>query len=115
MIFRSQDGRNMVNADVVDTFSIVKDNKAFKIYAYRGAEATWLGEYTTEKQALEVMGVMQKDLIEGGAVYRLSEDKGAPYECPVCHNTEHLPGAKFCMVCGNGFPLSREGGGRNGA
>lgn len=24
--------------------------------------------------------------------------------CPVCRNEEHLPGAKFCMVCG--APLS---------
>lgn len=22
------------------------------------------------------------------------------YICPVCRNTEHLPGAKFCMICG---------------
>lgn len=109
MIFRSQNGRNMVNANAIDAFSIT-EGKAFKIYAYCGAAATWLGEYTTEKQALEVMDVMQKDLIEGGAVYKLPEDKGAPYECPVCHNTEHLPGAKFCMVCGTGFPLSKIGG-----
>lgn len=27
------------------------------------------------------------------------------YVCPVCHNTEHPPGAKFCMVCGEAFPL----------
>lgn len=26
------------------------------------------------------------------------------YVCPVCHNEEHLPGAKFCMACG--APLS---------
>lgn len=28
------------------------------------------------------------------------------YVCPVCHNDRHPPGAKFCMVCGTGFPLS---------
>lgn len=22
------------------------------------------------------------------------------YVCPTCHNNEHLPGAKFCMICG---------------
>lgn len=22
------------------------------------------------------------------------------YACPVCHNEEHLPGARFCMICG---------------
>lgn len=27
------------------------------------------------------------------------------YICPVCHNEEHLPGARFCMVCGAAFPL----------
>ena len=31
------------------------------------------------------------------------------YECPICHNTEHLPGAKFCMICGEPFPLSKQG------
>lgn len=28
------------------------------------------------------------------------------YVCPVCHNDRNPPGAKFCMVCGTGFPLS---------
>lgn len=28
------------------------------------------------------------------------------YVCPVCHNDRHPPEAKFCMVCGTGFPLS---------
>ena len=27
------------------------------------------------------------------------------YTCPVCHNTQHPPWAKFCTVCGTGFPL----------
>ena len=27
--------------------------------------------------------------------------------CPACHNADHRPGAKFCWVCGYGFPLSR--------
>lgn len=31
------------------------------------------------------------------------------YVCPVCHNTEHLPGARFCMICGEPFPLSKQG------
>lgn len=26
--------------------------------------------------------------------------------CPVCHNDDHRPGARFCWVCGYGFPLS---------
>lgn len=30
------------------------------------------------------------------------------YVCPVCHNKEHLPGARFCMVCGTGFPLKEQ-------
>lgn len=28
------------------------------------------------------------------------------YVCPDCHNDRHPPGAKFCIVCGTGFPLS---------
>lgn len=31
------------------------------------------------------------------------------YACPVCHNMEHLPGSKFCMVCGTAFPLKGDG------
>lgn len=30
------------------------------------------------------------------------------YVCPVCHNAEHPPGAKFCMICGTAFPLSNQ-------
>lgn len=30
------------------------------------------------------------------------------YVCPVCHNAEHLPGAKFCVICGTAFPLSNQ-------
>lgn len=30
------------------------------------------------------------------------------YICPVCHNEEHLPGARFCMVCGAAFPLAEQ-------
>lgn len=26
--------------------------------------------------------------------------------CPFCHNEDNRPGAKFCWVCGYGFPLS---------
>lgn len=26
--------------------------------------------------------------------------------CPFCHNEDHKPGAKFCWVCGYGFPRS---------
>ena len=26
------------------------------------------------------------------------------YECPVCHNTEHRPGALICKVCGEPLP-----------
>ena len=26
------------------------------------------------------------------------------YECPVCHNTEHSPGALICKVCGEPLP-----------
>ena len=42
---------------------------------------------------------------------RKMEAKGflPEYTCPVCHNTEHLPGAKFCMVCGTAFPLKGDG------
>lgn len=32
----------------------------------------------------------------------------APYVCPSCHNTDHPPGARFCYICGLGFPLSRQ-------
>ena len=34
-----------------------------------------------------------------------------PECCPVCHNEEHLPGARFCMICG--APLSGESDIRN--
>lgn len=37
-----------------------------------------------------------------------NQSRGISYECPRCHNTEHPPGAKFCMVCGLGFPLKKE-------
>ena len=30
------------------------------------------------------------------------------YECPVCHNTEHLKGAKFCMICGTPIQKAEE-------
>lgn len=30
------------------------------------------------------------------------------YVCPICHNEEHLPGARFCMVCGTAFPLAEQ-------
>ena len=49
-------------------------------------------------------------------LYRLVDWEGAEggiravktYICPVCHNEEHLPGARFCMVCGTGFPLKEQ-------
>ena len=40
-----------------------------------------------------------------------------PQTCPVCHNEEHLEGARFCMICGS--PLdgcqgcAHEGAGRD--
>lgn len=52
---------------------------------------------------------MQNDLVEGGADHQIPEDKSPPYECQQCRNTEHLPGAKFCMICGEAFPLSEQG------
>lgn len=30
------------------------------------------------------------------------------YVCPSCHNTDHPPAARFCYVCGLGFPLSMQ-------
>lgn len=108
MIFRSQDGRSIVNANCVDTFSLEGKSRKFFIYAYRGSDTTKLGEYSTEFQALEVFDRMEADIAEGGALYRLPKDKGLPYECPQCHNTEHVPGAKFCMICGMAFPSGTE-------
>ena len=35
-------------------------------------------------------------------------DANAPYVCPSCHNTDHPPGARFCYICGLGFPMSRQ-------
>ncbi len=35
-------------------------------------------------------------------------DVNAPYVCPSCHNTDHPPGARFCYICGLGFPMSRQ-------
>ncbi len=37
--------------------------------------------------------------IEDAAIKRL-------YVCPSCHNMDHPPGARFCYICGMGFPLS---------
>lgn len=30
------------------------------------------------------------------------------YVCPVCHNAEHLKGAKFCMICGTPIQKAEE-------
>ena len=38
-------------------------------------------------------------------------EEQVPECCPVCHNEEHLPGARFCMICG--APLSGESDIRN--
>ena len=39
---------------------------------------------------------------------RARQGERKQYVCPVCHNAEHLPGAKFCMICGTAFPLSNQ-------
>lgn len=39
---------------------------------------------------------------------RAAQGEQKRYVCPVCHNTEHLPGARFCMICGEPFPLSKQ-------
>ena len=40
---------------------------------------------------------------------RAAQRERKRYACPVCHNTEHLPEARFCMICGEPFPLSKQG------
>lgn len=30
--------------------------------------------------------------------------KKAVYKCPTCKNTDHVPGAKICMICGQPIP-----------
>ena len=39
---------------------------------------------------------------------RARQGERKQYVSPVCHNAEHLPGAKFCMICGTAFPLSNQ-------
>lgn len=39
---------------------------------------------------------------------REAENRQRRYECPVCHNTEHLKGAKFCMICGTPIQQAEE-------
>ena len=39
---------------------------------------------------------------------RARQGERKQYVCPVCHNAEHLPGEKFCMICGTAFPLSNQ-------
>lgn len=107
MILKTQDGMTLVNANIYGAFGIVEEAE-FVITAFGGDITVKLGRYSTLKQAKEVLDVMQNDLAEGGAVYQLPQDKDLPYECPRCHNTEHLPGAKFCMICGEAFPLSEQ-------
>lgn len=36
------------------------------------------------------------------------ETEKTSYVCPICHNTDHLSGARFCMICGEPLPLSKQ-------
>lgn len=53
--------------------------------------------------------VFMKDSMKGIWPGNLLTEFPWDYTCPVCHNTEHLPGTKFCMVCGTAFPLKGDG------
>lgn len=107
MVLRSQKGDFIVNATAIDTFAVQGKGKKLCVTAFCGAASTELGLYSTERQALQVMDKIESFLVDNGAVYRLPEDDGPPHICPQCHNTEHLPGAKFCMICGLAFPSER--------
>lgn len=49
--------------------------------------------------------VFMKDSMKAIWPSKLFREFPWDYTCPVCHNTQHPPGAKFCMVCGTAFPL----------
>ena len=49
--------------------------------------------------------VFMKDSMKAIWPSKLLREFPWDYTCPVCHNTQHPPGAKFCMVCGTAFPL----------
>ena len=52
MWIRSQDRKTLVNAD---KFSISKEHEVFRIYSVN----SFLGEYSTEEKAMEVMNMIQ--------------------------------------------------------
>ena len=43
---------------------------------------------------------LTKDELEEAFAEHLAKVCGRIFRCPTCHNSEHLPGAKFCMICG---------------
>lgn len=60
-----------------------------------------------EKDVVEV--IVAEECMCPACIERRAANIGRErYECPVCHNTEHLKGAKFCMICGTPIQKAEE-------
>ena len=65
MWIRSQDRKTLVNAD---KFSISKEHEVFRIYSVN----YFLGEYSTEEKAMEVMNMIQRRIELAIKFYEIS-------------------------------------------
>ena len=65
MWIRSQDRKTLVNAD---KFSISKEHEVFRIYSVN----SFLGEYSTEEKAMEVMNMIQRRIELAIKFYEIS-------------------------------------------
>ena len=65
MWIRSQDRKQLVNAD---KFSISKEHEVFRIYSVN----SFLGEYSTEEKAMEVMNMIQRRIELAIKFYEIS-------------------------------------------
>lgn len=56
-----------------------------------------------------IEAIVAEECMCPACIERRAERKGRmKYVCPVCHNTEHLKGAKFCMICGTPIQKAEE-------
>ena len=65
MWIRSQDRKTLVNAD---KFSISNEHEVFRIYSVN----SFLGEYSTEEKAMEVMNMIQRRIELAIKFYEIS-------------------------------------------
>ena len=65
MWIRSQDRKTLVNAD---KFSVSKEHEVFRIYSVN----YFLGEYSTEEKAMEVMNMIQRRIELAIKFYEIS-------------------------------------------